>query len=117
MLVYIRDSDRSEILKPLTNKDIPEHLIERFDREKQMDVARRKEREIQHFFQTIRIISDRFISDSNGIDLGIPDEKSMAANNELYTVRIRKDDKIVDLFVRRFEEDGRELICIIIVYI
>jgi hypothetical protein len=43
MLVYIRESERDEILKDIRMKDIPLHLKERFDEEN--DTNRRLEKE------------------------------------------------------------------------
>ncbi|KAG0337566.1 hypothetical protein BG004_007591 [Podila humilis] len=69
MLVYVRNSDVDEILKPLTTSDIPEHLLRRLDDERAAIETRRKEREEStHFFNAF-VISDTDFKAHNGFDL------------------------------------------------
>lgn len=72
MLVYIRNSDMDEILKPLTTSDIPEHLLRRLDDEKAALETKKKEREEStHFFNAF-VISDIDIKAHSGFDLYNP---------------------------------------------
>ena len=55
MLVYIRASDLENIVHPIESKDIPSHLIRRFEDDKAVQEARRKEKEEQHLFYTVKV--------------------------------------------------------------
>jgi ubiquitin carboxyl-terminal hydrolase 7 len=76
MLVYIRESDLDEILKPITEADIPEHLRisklklgTRFEDEKRQTEAMKKELEEGHLNLTVKILSSANLSNYRGIDL------------------------------------------------
>ncbi|KAG0040633.1 hypothetical protein BGZ82_000591 [Podila clonocystis] len=72
MLVYIRNSDMDEILRPLTTGDIPEHLLRRLDDEKAALETKKKEREeLTHFFNAY-VISDTDFKAHSGFDLYSP---------------------------------------------
>ncbi|KAF9301521.1 hypothetical protein BGZ74_006608 [Mortierella antarctica] len=72
MLVYIRNSDMNEILKPLTTDDIPEHLLRRLDDEKAAMESKRKEREESTQFFNVNLISDIDFKAHSGFDLYNP---------------------------------------------
>ncbi|KAF9430947.1 hypothetical protein BGZ94_001693 [Podila epigama] len=72
MLVYIRESDMEEILRPLTTKDIPEHLLRRLDDERAVLETRRKEREESTLFFNAFVISDAEFKAHHGFDLYNP---------------------------------------------
>lgn len=72
MLVYIRNSDMDEILKPLTTDDIPEHLLRRLDDEKAAMESKRKEREESTQFFNVNLISDIDFKAHSGFDLYNP---------------------------------------------
>ncbi|KAF9328417.1 hypothetical protein BG006_008390 [Podila minutissima] len=72
MLVYIRNNDMDEILKPLTTDDIPEHLLRRLDDEKAAMESKRKEREESTQFFNVNVISDIDFKAHSGFDLYNP---------------------------------------------
>jgi ubiquitin carboxyl-terminal hydrolase 7 len=76
MLVYIREYDLDEILKPITDADIPDHLRisklklgKRFEEEKRQTEAIKKEQEEGHIYLTVKILSSDNLSNYRGIDL------------------------------------------------
>lgn len=52
MLIYIRDSHISTILKPLTNDDIDKNIIERLEQNKLLEKIRMEERERNNLYMT-----------------------------------------------------------------
>ncbi|KAG4301231.1 hypothetical protein PCK1_002541 [Pneumocystis canis] len=58
MLVYFRENEIDEILKPVVESDIPEHLRKRLDLEKAALEARIKEREEMHLYLYVKIVTD-----------------------------------------------------------
>ncbi|KLO14677.1 cysteine proteinase [Schizopora paradoxa] len=76
MLVYIRESAIPEILAPFTEEDTPAHLKRRLDEERLQQEAKRREREEQHLFLTVRIITDDTFQMHEGFDLATFDDKN-----------------------------------------
>ncbi|KFH73362.1 ubiquitin thiolesterase [Podila verticillata NRRL 6337] len=72
MLVYVRNSDMGEILKPLTTDDIPVHLLRRLDDEKAALETKRKEREESTLFFNAYVIADIDFKAHTGFDLFNP---------------------------------------------
>ena len=50
MTVYVREQDMDEVLSEWSESDIPHHLRERLEREKELMEQRRREREEQHLY-------------------------------------------------------------------
>ena len=57
MLVYIRESKIDEILRPITIEEIPAYVRERLEDERLQLEARRREREEQHLYLTVKIVT------------------------------------------------------------
>ena len=55
MLVYVRENKVSEVLKPITTEDVPEHLRTRLERERRDAEMRKKERDEQHLYLTAKV--------------------------------------------------------------
>ncbi|KAF9986192.1 hypothetical protein BGZ65_008560, partial [Modicella reniformis] len=72
MLVYIRNNAIDEFLKPLTEKDIPEHLQRRLDDEIAAQEVRRKERAEALMSFNALVISDEDFKTHDGCDLFSP---------------------------------------------
>ncbi|KAI8978533.1 hypothetical protein BDB01DRAFT_799109 [Pilobolus umbonatus] len=87
MLVYIRECMLDQILAPLTDQDIPRHLIERTESETRQRELERKEKEQQHLYMRVMIATDETFRANRRFDFASFDEK----NNELIVARLRKD--------------------------
>ncbi|KAG5518673.1 hypothetical protein PMAC_002642 [Pneumocystis sp. 'macacae'] len=75
MLVYFRENELDEILRPVVESDIPEHLRKRLDSEKAALEARRKEREEMHLYLYVKIVTDDHFKGHQGFDLSNIEEK------------------------------------------
>ncbi|KAJ1554471.1 hypothetical protein HK096_003399, partial [Nowakowskiella sp. JEL0078] len=54
MLVYIREAELEDILSPVTEIDIPEHLRRRLEEEREIHEQKKKEREELHLFLHVK---------------------------------------------------------------
>lgn len=73
MLVYIRESRLDSVLLPVTQADTPEHLQKKLDQEAALREQRRKEREEQHLYLGVRVITDDTFQQHGGTDLTVFD--------------------------------------------
>ncbi|ATZ51944.1 Bcubp15 [Botrytis cinerea B05.10] len=73
MLVYIREARLDEVLLPVTNADTPAHLQRKLEEEAAFKEARRKEREEQHLYLTVRVITQETYAAHGGHDLTVFD--------------------------------------------
>ncbi|KAJ3011309.1 hypothetical protein HKX48_006911, partial [Thoreauomyces humboldtii] len=69
MLVYVRDSDRAEVLAEVTKDDIPSHLQKRLEEERIQQEAETKEREEAYLYLTVRVVREEDIAQHEGFDL------------------------------------------------
>jgi ubiquitin carboxyl-terminal hydrolase 7 len=69
MLVYLRQSRLHEILPDVTETDCPAHLKKRLDEERALAIRKRKEREEQHLYLQVKVISDLNFIHHQGFDL------------------------------------------------
>ncbi|KAG0239645.1 hypothetical protein BGX31_002574 [Mortierella sp. GBA43] len=72
MLVYIQNSTMDEILKPVTQDDIPEHLRRRMEDERIAMENKRRERDESLLYFNCRVISDLDFKVHDGFDLFDP---------------------------------------------
>lgn len=94
MLVYVRDSEASEILKPFTIEDTPAHLRERLEQERLQMEARKREREEQHLYLTVKVITEQTFKVHQGFDLATFEERNLPAS-ELPSFRVLKSEPYV----------------------
>jgi ubiquitin carboxyl-terminal hydrolase 7 len=92
MLVYIRKTEYSEILKSLEESEIPKHLFERFEKEKleKERILREKEEEKKNI--NIRVFTDENLQNINTCDLFYYNE------NSINTIKLKKYDEINILY-------------------
>lgn len=76
MLVYIRQSRLDKILCPVTKDDIPTHLKSKIEEETALREARRKEREEQHLYIGVKVITEETFQQHDGTDLTVFDAET-----------------------------------------
>ncbi|KAK3378288.1 hypothetical protein B0H63DRAFT_397552 [Podospora didyma] len=69
MLVYIRKSKLDKILTPVTAEDTPRHLQQKIEEEIALREAKRKEREEQHLYLGVKVITESSFRQHTGVDL------------------------------------------------
>ncbi len=69
MLVYIRESREESVLLPVTKEDTPPHLQKKLDEEAAWREAKRKEREEQHLYLPVKVITADSYRAHDGTDL------------------------------------------------
>lgn len=69
MLVYIRQSRVDDILTPVTQADMPQHIQTRFEEEAAAKEAKRKEREEQHLYRWIKAVTSDTFRAHGGFDM------------------------------------------------
>ncbi|XP_074647259.1 ubiquitin carboxyl-terminal hydrolase 7-like isoform X2 [Tubulanus polymorphus] len=74
MLVYIRESSINEVLCPVTEKDIPESLIQRLQEEKRLEAQKRKERSEAHMYMNVQVVTEDLFDGHQGNDLFDPEK-------------------------------------------
>lgn len=92
MLVYIRKSRVDEVMVDVTLKDVPAFIERRIAEETAELVRRRKEREEQHLYMPIQLISDESFRHHHGFDLTSPDLEASdpAAFKQCRVLRAKK---------------------------
>lgn len=69
MLVYIRQSRVDKVLTPVTETDIPNHIRNRFEEEAVAREAKRKERDEQHLYIGMKVITTETFRNHAAFDL------------------------------------------------
>ncbi|KAJ3409581.1 hypothetical protein HDV05_004398 [Chytridiales sp. JEL 0842] len=93
MLVYIRESDLDEILAPVTEEDIPDHLRRRFEEDRINLEQRRKDKEEQHLYLNVKVLFDEQIKEHRGFDLCNFNDKNYPLTT-LPQYKVRKEDTL-----------------------
>ena len=91
MLIYVRDSDAEEILAEVPDEEIPQHLVERLEKEQQEQERRRKEKEEAHLYMNIRLIREEDIIKHD------PEKVDLVDINEIETIRFKKSENFLGL--------------------
>ncbi|KAI1639746.1 hypothetical protein F4809DRAFT_73853 [Biscogniauxia mediterranea] len=69
MLVYIRESRLDQVLTQVDKTDCPEHLQKRLDEEAAAREAKKKEREEQHLYLPVKVITEETFRNHGATDL------------------------------------------------
>lgn len=97
MLVYHRKSKIDEILVPVTEADVPEHLPKRFEEERLAREQRKKDKEEQHLYIWVRAITSQQFRAHQGFDLASWDDKDAHQDSQPIVFRFKKASKIREL--------------------
>ncbi|KAI8854157.1 cysteine proteinase [Chytridium lagenaria] len=93
MLVYVRESDIDNILAPLEETDIPDHLRSRLEEERVVTEQRRKEKEEQHLYLNVKVLLDEHIREHPGFDLCNFDDKAYPIT-PIPSYKVKKEDTL-----------------------
>ncbi|KAK4159020.1 ubiquitin carboxyl-terminal hydrolase [Cladorrhinum sp. PSN259] len=97
MLVYIRKSRLDKILCPVTENDAPEHLQRRFEEELAAREARRREREEQHLYLNVKVITEQTFQAHGGTDLTSFDQACEQESGAPKVYRVLRTASMQDL--------------------
>ncbi|KAI9784883.1 MAG: hypothetical protein M1816_000578 [Peltula sp. TS41687] len=108
MLVYIRQSRLDNVLIDVTTEDTPPHIEKRLEDERALREQRKKERDEQHLYLTLQVISDETFKHYQGLDLAVwdSDPNHDPAAPRIY--RIRKSTTITELCAMIAEDLGQK---------
>ncbi|ORY78391.1 putative ubiquitin carboxyl-terminal hydrolase 5 [Leucosporidium creatinivorum] len=95
MLVYIRESKVNDILAPISTEQVPEHLRMRLDKERKDAEQKKRERDEQHLYLTVKVITDETFQRHQGFDLATFDDRTVPAT-DLPSYRVLKSQTFVD---------------------
>lgn len=112
MLVYIREARLDEVLFPVTNADTPAHLQRKLEEEAAFKEARRKEREEQHLYLTVRVITSETYAAHGGHDLTMFDrshEEDPAAAKSYKLLKKCTIKELIDVIGQDTGVDPRRL--------
>ncbi|KAI9834557.1 MAG: hypothetical protein M1819_002933 [Sarea resinae] len=104
MLVYIRETRLDNVLLDVKTEDIPPHLERRFAEERALMEQKRKEREEQHLYLRVLVITDDTFKAHQGFDLATWDsgQGNAAAGPKAY--RVLRSSTISD-FMKTVADD------------
>ncbi|ROT43204.1 ubiquitin carboxyl-terminal hydrolase [Sodiomyces alkalinus F11] len=104
MLVYIRQSRLDKILCPVTEDDIPRHLRSKVEEESALREARRKEREEQHLYIGVKVITEETFRHHGGTDLAVfdagPQSEDAAAPRFYRVLRSMSMEQLVEIVAK-----------------
>lgn len=96
MLVYIRNAEMVKVLDPFGPQDVPAHLAKRIEQERLELEAKQRERQEQHLFLTLRLISEDSFRKHQGFDLAQLDEHTLSLV-DVPCLKVRKKDVFADV--------------------
>ena len=91
MLVYLREDAIDQLLAPITENDVPEHVVRKVEEER-IELARKKrEKEEMHLFMTVKVIDAETFRHHEGVDLANFDPADKEAAEWIHPYRVRRD--------------------------
>lgn len=112
MLVYIRESRLDNVLTPVSQNDSPIHLQKRLEEEAAAREAKRKEREEQHLFQTVKVVTGETFKAHGATDLTNfdADPKVDAAAPRSYKVSKKETmESVLNAIAKDINQDPRRV--------
>ncbi|KAM7196423.1 ubiquitin carboxyl-terminal hydrolase [Rhypophila sp. PSN 637] len=112
MLVYMRKSRLDKILKPVTDDDIPTHLVTRIAEEVAQREARKKEREEQHLYLGVKVITEATFQQHGGTDLAAfdaPPEQDPAAPRYHRVLRTATMKEVIAMIAKDIGQDPKRI--------
>jgi ubiquitin carboxyl-terminal hydrolase 7 len=91
MLVYFREEILDEILAPINEEDVPVHVATEVNREATEEARRRKEKEEEHLYVTIRVVDIETFRHHGGLDLASFDPADKEAQKYVQTHKVKKE--------------------------
>ncbi|KIM26035.1 hypothetical protein M408DRAFT_330816 [Serendipita vermifera MAFF 305830] len=91
MLVYIRESKLDEVLGNFTDADTPVHLKRMIEEEQRQADRKKRERDEQHLYLTVKIITEKTFHQHQGFDLATFEDKTWQPS-DLPTFRVLKQE-------------------------
>lgn len=93
MLVYIRNSELNNVLKPFGPSDTPAHLAKRIEQERLELEARRREREEQHLYLSLCVLTLENFQRYQGFDLAKGSDRIPTTLLDVPTFRIPRGER------------------------
>ncbi|KAL2760507.1 hypothetical protein ACRALDRAFT_1059705 [Sodiomyces alcalophilus JCM 7366] len=119
MLVYIRQSRLDKILCPVTQDDIPRHLRNKIEEETILREARRKEREEQHLYIGVKVITEETFRHHGGTDLTVfdadPQTQDPAAPRFYRVLRNLSMEQLVAMIAKDLNQEPHKVRCWVMV--
>lgn len=92
MLVYVRNAEMGEVLKPLTDEETPAHLKRRIEDERREHESLRRLKEEQHLYLNLRPITLEHFKQYQGFDLAKVSERGPSMLLDVPSVRMLRSE-------------------------
>lgn len=119
MLVYIRQSRLDKILCPVTENDIPQHLRAKIEEETLLREARRREREEQHLYIGVKVVTEGTFRQHGGTDLTVfdtdPQAQDPAAPLFYRVLRSMSMEQLVGIIAKDLDQEPHKVRCWVMV--
>lgn len=106
MLVYLRKNKIDEVLVPVTLEDVPAHVPQRFEAEQLLREQKRRDREEQHLYLSVRVITNRQFQVHNGFDLAVWDDRDAPEDALPVQFRFKKASSMGKLMEHIAAQEG-----------
>ncbi|CAZ81196.1 unnamed protein product [Tuber melanosporum] len=97
MLVYLRKNKIDEILPTVSEEDTPAHLQKKLDEERATRELRKRERDEQHLYLNVKVITESQFKAHQGFDLTSWDDKDQPEEAQPRHYRVLKASLVKDL--------------------
>ncbi|CAO3609348.1 unnamed protein product [Cunninghamella echinulata] len=94
MLVYIQRSKLEEVLGPVLESDIPEHLKLQINEERAAAEKRKREKDEMHLYVKIAVLTDDLFKDRQEFDFATFDDRNLQTSPGVEVFRVKKGEKV-----------------------